>query len=179
MNSRGEWGFNCIPRGSYNGEQEIGNTVATLATEARPSGRQQGNRGCKPHSEAGNRGNRDQDPDSDTNIPAGNTEQTGNKRQLSDFDNLYSQRRLRRRLERKELELATLATDKATESNQVTGLATLAESQPSGPEKQLNRSPRVRNQSGNKAGNKVDCIGNKKNSRRVWLPNLSPRSEIS
>ena len=62
--------------------------------------------------------------------------------------------------------MATLATDKATESNQVTGVATLAESQPSGPEKQLNRSPRVRNQSGNKAGNKVDCIGNKRKCKK-------------
>ena len=70
MNSRGEKGFNCIPRGSYNGEKEIGNTVATLATEARPSGRQQGNRGCRPLTEAGNSGNRDDYPDTSNSTPA-------------------------------------------------------------------------------------------------------------
>ena len=62
--------------------------------------------------------------------------------------------------------MATLATDEATESNQVAGLATLAESQPSGHEKQLNRRRSVRNQSSNKAGNKVDCIGNKKKCKK-------------
>ena len=179
MNSKGEWGHNHVPRGSYDTNNPgnthasntgntslIGNTGAANPVVNLDNPRSN----IATHSEEGNRQTDRQEVGNNEPIP-------GNKRQQQeDFDNQYAQHRLRRRLAtrqtRQEEELAVgqgnLATELNRESNRV------ATKQNPGPNPNLPRLAtankwreihRARTGGGNKAGNKVPEIGNRKKKK--------------